>query len=355
MSRQADNAVTFSFDGPKNVDLNALQAAINTEAGVTEEPAQAATAAEAKAEPVEAAAEQITQEEVAESKEADTQVAAKAEPQPEVRTHKITVDGQELEVTEADLKLGHMRHRDYTQKTQKLSAREKELDAKEQEWQRQIELRDQELAQIDAFLKNQAAVDAYREKAFGRAEPVEMPVVDPSKPLSPEDVAKIARYNAEQVRIANQRELAEMRAAILKQKADAEESQKAVQREQLGSKVDDHIKRLVEKFPVLNKLEDIGDILISDASKFAPKSLDEALTRLSEAAERRYVAMKSIVDEDKKQAAIKAAELKKKSTEPIGGTAPRPQQGKKLTLDSRDQKALRAAAEEDLRALLNDT
>jgi hypothetical protein len=350
MSRQADNTVTFSFDGPKHqpVDLNAIQAAISEEAG---EPAP-----EAKADPTPPPA--AIKQAQADIPEPQTQTE-QAEPQPAtedtLRTFKIVVDGQELEVTEADLKAGHMRQRDYTQKTQALSAKEKALEAERAAWNQERSAVQQELAQIDAFLRNQQAMDSYYEKAFGvrRGQQVPMPQVDPNKPLTAAEVAEISRYNAEQVRISTERQIAEARQEALRAQQYALEGRQAVQREKLEVAVDAHISTLLDKYPVLKKFEDIADELMGDAARYKPRSIDEAKARLSEAAERRVATIRSIAAEEQKQAAVKAAQLKRTSPEPPGGTAPKPPAGKKLTLDSQDRKALRAAAEEDLKAFLD--
>jgi hypothetical protein len=51
------------------------------------------------------------------------------EPQPEVRTFKVKVDGEELEVPEDELLKGYSRTKDYTKKTQKLSEERKSFEA----------------------------------------------------------------------------------------------------------------------------------------------------------------------------------------------------------------------------------
>jgi hypothetical protein len=63
-----------------------------------------------------------------ESQPADTETPA-AEAQPEVRTFKVKVDGEELEVPEDELLKGYSRTSDYTRKTQKLSEERKALEA----------------------------------------------------------------------------------------------------------------------------------------------------------------------------------------------------------------------------------
>jgi len=53
------------------------------------------------------------------------------EPQPEVRSRKLTIDGQEVEVTEDEAYLGYLRQRDYTQKTQQAAEARKKAEAAE--------------------------------------------------------------------------------------------------------------------------------------------------------------------------------------------------------------------------------
>jgi hypothetical protein len=115
--------------------------------------------------------------------------------------------------------------------------------------------------------------------------------------------------------------------------------------------MDSHLKAVLDKYPVLRQLsENIEDELIGDAVQTRPKSVEEAKVKLTEAAERRVAALRAIAAEEKKQAAVKAAQLKKTSTEKPGGSAPRQEPGKKVSLDTADRKNLLAAAEADLRA-----
>lgn len=347
---KSDNTVTFSFDSPRNApDLEALQAAIDSgEAG------DSTPAPEAKVDETPAQAEEITTSpQATQTEEVQTPAPAKAEPQQvQLKTHKITVDGQELEVTEDDLKSGHMRHRDYTQKTQQIAARERQLDSEKQAWQAEIQKRDLELDRIDQFLRNQNAIEAYVGKAFGAKVPVNMPVLDPNQPPTAAQVAEIARYNAEQIRLQTEQQLNELRRETQTVRQQAVEGQNAVIREKLESQVKAHISTILEKYPILKKFEDIEEELMQDAARRGARNLDEAKVQLSAAADRRFATVKAIADDEKKQTAIKAAELKRNSSQPPGGTAPRPAPAKKLTLDSRDAKALRAAAEEDLRAMM---
>ena len=67
-----------------------------------------------------------------ESQPADNPEDSVAEAQPEVRTFKVKVDGEELEVPEDELLKGYSRTSDYTRKTQKLSEERKALEAEAQ-------------------------------------------------------------------------------------------------------------------------------------------------------------------------------------------------------------------------------
>lgn len=340
--------VEFSFDSPKTkVDVDALTAAIG--AGDTQTQEQAAVEAKPEAE---AALAATTPEQDA------TKPSTSPQPQgDELRTHKITVDGQELEVTEADLKAGHMRLRDYTQKTQRIAEDKRAIEAERTQWKQEKEAISQELAAIDQFLRDQSAVKSYMEKAFGVAalSTTPPPQVDPNKPLTARDVAEIAAYNAEQVRLATQRDIALARQEALRATQIAENGHKQVAREKAGAQIDDQIRVLLDKHPVLKKFEGIEDELINDAIKYQPKSVDEAKQRLQEAAERRVATLKAINEESGKQAAAEAARLKKNSTEPVGGTAPRQEPAKKVSLRTEDRRALLQAAEDDLRSFLGQS
>lgn len=337
--------VAFSFDRPShNLNLDAIQTAIAAEAPPDPTPVVTPETHEAPTPPVEAKVEVPT----------EPPVEAKA-PEAELKTHKITVDGQELEVTEADLKAGHMRQRDYTKKTQELAAERKAIEAERQQWaQKQQEIAD-ELGRIDAFLRNQEAIDRYYEEAFGRkrGQPITAPSLDPNSPITAAQAAEIARYNAEQSRLMTERQLAEVRAEALKAQQQVAEREKAAQREKAGSELNSHVNSLLDKYPVLKRFDAIDEELFGDASRFQPKSLDEAKQRLTEAAERKVATIRAIAEEEKKAVAVRAAELKNKGTEAPGGAPPKAPEPRKLTLDTKDRKDFLKAAEDDLRAILN--
>lgn len=360
MSRQADNAITFSFDSPKSVDLNAIQSAITADPTVQ---AEAAAVAAKPADQEQAASEEITQVVATEPADKSAQPSpTKETPQAEeLQTFKITVDGQELEVTEADLKAGHMRHRDYTQKTQAVAAEKQAVEAERKQWAQEKAAIAQELSAIDQFLRDQQAMDAYYAKAFGvqRGQPVQMPIHDPNKPLTAADVAEIARYNAEQVRIHNERQLAEVRQETLKTQQAFLASQAAGSRRAAEAEVDTHISTLLTKYPVLRRFEGIEDELMGEAARYMPTdrkgTLEDAKARLSDAADRRMATIRAIAEDEKKQAAVTAAQLKKTTPEGSGGTAPRQAAPRKLTLNASDRKDFLAAAEADLRSIMGQT
>lgn len=350
MPSQSDNAVTFSFDTPshKGVDEAALRAAISVEAGEPAEPAPAPAAAKASADPPPPPAAATPPETSA------TPPASPAPPADELKTYKIVVEGQELEVTEADLKAGHMRQRDYTQKTQRLSDREKQLTAQQQQWTQEQEQVRAELARIDQFLKDQAAIDAYYEQAFGKPRgQIQAPQVDPNKPLTADDVARIAAYNAEQIRMSSSREIAAVRAEALKAQQIATAHATSLAAQRMEADVDKHLSGLLDKYPILRKFDAIEEELFADASRFKPTSLDDAKVKLTEAVERKVAVIKAITADEAKSAAVKAAALKKTGTEPLGGTPPPRPAGKTLSMDDRHRKERLAAAEADVRAFLD--
>lgn len=357
---QADNTVKFTFGEKRSAvpDEAALRAAVTAEGvdlgdvpmpGGAATPKPAEPAAVAAAVPAAAAPEPDAKVEPAAPVALDT----KAD---DLRTYKITVDGQELEVTEADLKAGHMRQRDYTQKTQKLATREREIAAAEAQWRNELAQRDAELQALDRFLQDRAAIEAYMGKAFGApATAVQQPQLDPSKPITSKEVADIARYNAEQVRLAT---LRDVNAQVEEARATAQtalDQLQQVRREKVEHEVERHISVILDKFPVLRKMsENIEDDLMGEAARYLPRgaSLDDAKARLTEAAERRMANIRNITEEAKKAAAVAAADLRKTGAEPAGGTAPKPPAGKKLTLDPRDRTARLQAAQADVEAFL---
>lgn len=344
--------VALNFDGPKGVDLNAIQAALDAEVGpAAAEPAPADNQHAAEAAPAEntpaAVAEPATEP---------------PPPQEALKTHKITVNGQELEVTEADLKSGHMRHLDYTQKTQALAAERQALAAQiqqeRQQWEQERAAVAAELSQLDQFLKDQNAVATYMQKAFGVSQlgPTPPPQIDPNKPLTAVEVAEIARYNAEQVRLQMQREVIEARQEALKAQQAVLGSKRMAERATAEAEIDLHLRGLLDKHPVLKKFEGIEEELMGEAARYMPGdrkgTVQDAKQRLSEAAERRMATIKAIAEDTQKAAAVEAAKLRKTSPEPVGGSVPKPAPGKKLTLNATDRKEFLAAAEADLRAFM---
>lgn len=347
MPSQSSNAIEFTFDGPNPLPTEAdLRAATGTvpEIPATAPPVEAVAvpapvAAAPAAVPAEATADPLA-----------TPVVPVADPAaPELRTHKIVVDGQELEVTEADLKSGHMRLRDYTQKTQKLSEERKTWETERAQLAKERADQAAQLQAIDEFLRNQAAIDAYRQKAFGPAA-VPPPSVDPNQPITAQQVADIARYNAEQVRIATQRDMATHVEAA---KAAALQVKREVELGKLETAVDSHIASILDKYPVLKRFEDISDELIGEASKYQPKNLDEARARLSEAADRRIAVMRTFAEDEKKAAAVAAAKLRQTSPEPAGGQPAKGAAPRKLTFDPKDRSARIDAGVETVRAYLD--
>lgn len=347
----SDNAIKFTFDAPNTIpDEATLRAAVAAEGASSGQESVDEASEPATTTPALETAAETTQE--AEETSEETGEPAKTPASQELRTFEIVVDGQKLTVTEDDLKAGHMRHRDYTQKTQKIAEKEREFQAKEQAWAAERAAIAQELQAIDQFLRDQAALKTYMDKAFGVA--AAPPQIDPNKPLTAADVAEIARYNAEQVRLNMQREVfAARQEAALAAQTEAQRALSAVQREKLEGEIDRHISTILDKYPVLRKFEGIDEELIGDATKLAPKNLEDAKRALVQVAERRVATIKAIAEEEKKAAATAAAKLKKTSPEPPGGQAIKPKPGRKLTLDSSDRKTLLDAGVEDVRAFLN--
>lgn len=341
---QSDNAVTFTFDKPSGPpDMTAITAAVEAEAGgkLVDPPSPAAVEIAAATIPPAAADPADPPAPVAPPATAD-----------DLKTYKITVDGVDLEVTEADLKSGHMRHRDYTQKTQALATERARVQAQEQSYAARDAEYQRQLTAIDSFLRDQAAVDAYRQRAFGSSA-IPVPQIDPSRPLNIQDVADIARYNAEQVRLAAAQDLD---TRLAEQRAEVESSRRAVQVEKLEGAIDTHIDALLEQYPILKKLgdrDDVSEELIGMAAKFNPTSLDEARLRLKEAAERKVANIRSIAADEKKSSAIDAARLARQSPEPPGGKAAPTAPTKKITLDHKDRASRIEAGIADMQAYLN--
>lgn len=346
MASQSSNAIEFSFDSPRVSPTEEMLQAAVAGVGAVADDTPAVEPAVSQAKPaVDATAEVV--EEPAVAAVAETEAA-----QP-IKTHKIKVDGQELEVTEADLLSGHMRLKDYTQKTQRLADREREFAGREQEYQRNLQVAQQELQAIDQFLQNQQAMDAYYQKAFGQAQAASLQAIDPNTPVTAAQVNEIARANAVQVQQQMSREIqaAQARAAQAEQKV--EYAQRAAAYNALESQVRSHIASLVEQYPILKKFESIDDELMGDAARFQPRSFDEAKERLKEAAERKVATIRSIALDEQKVAAIAAAKLKKTSPEPAGGSPAKQAPGKKLSMDHKDRNARIEAGVADLQAFLN--
>lgn len=75
---------------------------------------------------------QVTQE-VPTDEEETQETEPQGDPEPEVETFKVKVNGEEVEVTLEDMKKGYMMESDYRQKTSKLSEQRERLEAREAE------------------------------------------------------------------------------------------------------------------------------------------------------------------------------------------------------------------------------
>lgn len=333
---QSDNAIKFTFDKPNAMpSTEDLMAALSQEAGEASQDVAAATTPEATAAPKETTpAPDPAQEDSAQS--ASTE---------DLKTYKIKVDGRELVVTERDLLEGHMRHRDYTQKTQTLAERERQLAAVEQQFKAREAQYQAELQGIEQFLNSPEAIQTYMQKAFGQ-NLLDAQADQPNTPLTRQQVAAIARESANEVRTQIQREFAHAQ-----QQAMMAEQQ--VQRSRLQSTLDAHVNGLLDKYPTLKKLEDVEELLYADASKAGVRDINAALAALSDAAARRDAAIRAIAAEEQKQTAVQAARLRATSTEPAGGNAPRQPAGKKLSLDSKHRNDLISAGVQDIQAFLD--
>jgi hypothetical protein len=93
-----------------------------------------------------------TQQPEAESQPEDNN-EPEAEAQPEVRTFKVKVDGEEIEVPEDEVLKGYSRTSDYTRKTQKLAEERKALEAESQ----RVKAEREQYAQGLQALKSQLA------------------------------------------------------------------------------------------------------------------------------------------------------------------------------------------------------
>lgn len=353
MSSQSDNAIQFTFGGPNplpdEASLRATIEALDPDSAPTAAPTAKpeATAAPAASTPADDAKVETPEAQAATALAAPT-------PEADLKTYEITVDGQKLTVTEADLKSGHMRLQDYTRKTQAVAARERELTAREQSYQTEITRLQGEQAQIDAFLRNQAAIEAYQRQAFG-ANQMQPPQLDPSRPPTAQEVAQIAAYNAEQVRLATVRETSDQLQAMRNELAQqARQAQETIVKERVGNEVDTHVAALVKRYPILSKVsEDVAEELIGEALKFGPPAnMDEAKARLTQVAESRVARIQTLLKESQKQEAVAAAKLRQSSTEPPGGIPAKAPPGRKLSLDPRGRKDLIDAGIADVQAFL---
>lgn len=350
MPSQADNAITFSFDQPNH---SISEEVLRSVAASPDNPDSQGT---------EQSATPALETPVVEAKQEEVKPAETPAPVSELKTHKITVQGQEIEVTEADLLAGHMRHRDYTQKTQQLAEAARDITSKQAAWEAKEAEYQSELQAIDAFLRDKAAISAYAQKNFGvdlTAAPIEVPTVaNPNAPTLAE-IAKIAAYNAEQVRISMAREYDEKLNAVAaeakKVSQNIQQERASANRQVMANDLDTHVAVLLKQYPDLTKFEDIAEDLMGDASKRLPNgsTLADAKAQLTAAAERRMAVIQSFATTKGKEAAVQAAKLKNNSPEPPGGSPAAPTQGRKLTLNIGDRKDFLASATADLQAYVD--
>lgn len=337
MSRQADNEITFSFDNNNVPSEEALQAEIAGTAGTS-------TATEATNSPATSAVAAPDTEEKEQAQSAATE-------EPATKTHTIKVNGQEYIVTEKDLLDGHMRLKDYTQKTQKLAEMQREWETTVKgRLEQQLQQREQELASIDQFLQSREAIEAYVKRAFGAVQQAAAAGDPVAQSMTPQQVADIARYNAEQVRLQMRQEFQQQTALARQEQAEA------AQRTKLEADINAHVATILDKLPVLKKYDGIEDELMADAAKrlqaLGSRDIDDAKRLLSEAADRKIAWAKAIASEEKKQAAVASAKLTKNGIEPPGGTGIKATPARKLSLDTKDRNDMIAANVAELEAFM---
>lgn len=335
-------AVEFDFDGPNSLTKE-------DEAAILKEVIEEAKV-ETPAPKVEATAEaaQPKQEPTPETTPTEQQTAA-PKPSDELMStaHKVKVNGEELTVTYKDLLEGHMRHRDYTQHKQRFAEEQRQRDDRIRELESTI-------AQADQFLRDRASIEAYVQRAFGVTPQTGQQVFPQQAPFvgNPDEVITVAQAQQMASNIAAQQAHAE----VSRMRAEFEEK---LQLERLNMKreasrqlyeveVERHMKGILDKFPVLKQFENIEEDLMADATKYQPRTLDEAKQRLVDAAERRATIIRSAAEDEAKKSAVAAAKLRKSGTEPPGGSGVKPPPAKELSLDDKDRNALINAAIADV-------
>jgi hypothetical protein len=308
----ADNSIEFTFDGKNTVPDHSTLEAIALANGATQDDAQVAAVSTAK-----------QSDTNLESTSADDQHTVSPDQPSEPKVYTITVDGQELLVTEKDLLDGHMRHRDYTQKTQKIAAREKEFSQRETEIAQKEAEFSKQISAIDSFLRDKAAIEAYYAKQFG-AGTTQQPQNTPSE--VPQQIM---------------REMAQLKNDIEVQKAELNNRFLSIQQEKIGNELSQAMDSALTKFPLLRKLDGIEELLYADAQRNGTvgRSIENAKAAILSAAENRAAVIRALAEDEKKSSAVKAATLKRTSPEPPGGRALSNKQGKPLTMGHEDAKS----------------
>lgn len=203
-----------SFDA-----VNAMMGILDGEEPQTEE---------SQAEPED---EVVAADEADDETEESEEVEGEEESQPQVRTFKVKVDGEEVEVPEDELLKGYSRTQDYTRKTQQLAEQRKAAEAEYEQVRNERQQYGELLGKLAAKLEQEPQVD----ESLQYTDPI----------AYAQQVAQVYQYQTQRQAIAQEQQ----RLAQIQQQEQAAQTQKylAEQQEMLTTLIPDWVDADVAK------------------------------------------------------------------------------------------------------------
>lgn len=254
-----------------------------------------------------AQAEPPSTEEPAADDDTPSPETAEPTPEPEPDVIEVTAAGQRLKVTRDELIKGYQRDVDYRHKTMQLA--EERRAAQAQLEQERTALR-QQLLQVQQVMQDPDKLA----EAHARLMSERGLSGDDNEVLTLGQMKTLWRHEQERLRA----ELAE------NQRQAAFEQQKALAETQYIADLQAHSKALLAKHPILQDVEKIDLLLLSDARDINPTDLQAVKDAMAESAARRAARLEKRLTDHTKMAVVRQAKIGKAAIEPPGAQAPPP-------------------------------
>lgn len=230
--------------------------------------------------------------------------------------------GDGSEITLGELRQGHLRHADYTRKTQELAQQRTQFTTALQQAQR--ELQDRE-AQTMAWLQQEQNVIQLAEKITGKPigqilQALQTPQVDPN------EIATVgqAQHYAQQQVVQMQAQLDALKQEFERRTQEqiqqaTSELQTRNEAAQYTTKINSTVASLFEEHPILNAVEGMEDVLRFKVYQRQPANVDEALSIFKEEASKQATKLESQFQELQKTKIANKEKLLSGGIEPPGG------------------------------------